>query len=98
MNSNKPEKKIELLTHYKKLGINNLSRIKKNLSNNGVSDNQLDSVLRGMIRLIHEVKASGDNYEMNPRIRNYFEDKIGLDPKQVQYVVSLSVRIANRVK
>ena len=96
--SNKSEQKTDLLTHYKKLGVNNLSRIKKSLSNNGISDNQLDGVLRGMIRLIHVAKADENNYEMNPRMQNYFEDRIGLDPKQVQYVMDLSVRIARRVK
>ena len=94
----KSEQKTDILTNYKKLGVNNLSRIKKSLSNNGIPDNQLDGVLRGMLRLIHVAKSDENNYEMNPRMRNYFEDRIGLDPKQVQYVMNLSVRIAKRVK
>ena len=94
----KSDQKTDLLTNYKKLGVNNLSRIKKSLSNNGIPDNQLDGVLRGMLRLIHVAKSDENNYEMNPRMRNYFEDRIGLDPKQVQYVMDLSIRIAKRVK
>ena len=94
----KSEPKTDILTNYKKLGVNNLSRIKKSLSNNGIPDNQLDGVLRGMLRLIHVAKSDENNYEMNPRMRNYFEDRIGLDPKQVQYVMDLSIRIAKRVK
>ena len=94
----KSEQKTDILTNYKKLGVNNLSRIKKSLSNNGIPDNQLDGVLRGMLRLIHVAKSDENNYEMNPRMRNYFEDRIGLDPKQVQYVMDLSIRIAKRVK
>jgi len=94
----KREQKPELLTHYKKLGINNLSRIKKSLLNNGIPDNQLDAVLRGMIRLIHLAKSDENNYEMNPRMQNYFEDRIGLDPKQVKFVMDISIRIAKRVK
>ena len=96
--SNRSEQKTELLTHYKRLGVNNLSRIKKSLSNNGIPDNELDAVLRGMIRLIHVARADGNNYEMNPRMKTYFEDRVGLDPKQVQYVMDLSARIAKRVK
>ena len=96
--SNRSGQKTELLTRYKKLGVNNLSRIKKSLSNNGISDNELDAVLRGMIRLIHVAKTDENNYEMNPRMKNYFEDRIGIDPKQVQYVMDLSARIAKRVK
>ena len=95
--SNRSEKKTELLTHYKKLGINNLSRIKNGLLNNGIPDSQLDAVLRGMIRLIHVAKADDNNYEMNPRMQTYFAERVGLDPKQVQYVNDLSVRMAKRV-
>jgi len=95
---NRSEQKTELLTHYKRLGVNNLSQIKKSLSNNGIPDNELDAVLRGMIRLIHVARADGNNYEMNPRMKTYFEDRVGLDPKQVQYVMALSARIAKRVK
>ena len=95
---NRSEQKTELLTHYKRLGVNNLSQIKKSLSNNGIPDNELDAVLRGMIRLIHVARADGNNYEMNPRMKTYFEDRVGLDPKQVQYVMDLSLRIAKRVK
>ena len=95
--SNRSEKKTELLTQYKKLGINNLSRIKKGLLNNGIPNSQLDAVLRGMIRLIQVAKVDENNYEINPRIQTYFEDRVGLDPKQVQYVMNLSVRIAKRV-
>ena len=94
----KSDQKTDLLTNYKKLGVNNLSRIKKSLSNNGIPDNQLDGVLRGMIRLIHVAKTNENYYEMNPRMQTYFEDGIGLDPKQVQYVMDLSLRIAKRVK
>jgi hypothetical protein len=65
---------------------------------NGITDSQLDAVLRGMIRLIHGAKADGNNFEMNPRIQTYFQDRIGLNQEQVQYVMDLSVRIAQRVR
>ena len=98
MNLNKREQNTELEKHYNKLGVNNLDRIKKGLLNNGITDNQLDAVLRGMIRLIHGAKADGNNFEMNPRMQIYFQDRIGLNQKQVQYVMDISVRIAQRVR
>ena len=98
INPNKREQKTELSTHYIKLGINNLGQIKRSLLHNGIPDNQLNSVLRGMIRLLHVAKTNENYYEMNPRMQTYFEDGIGLDPKQVQYVMDLSLRIAKRVK
>ena len=98
MNLNKREQNTELEKHYNKLGVNNLDRIKKGLLNNGITDNQLDAVLRGMIRLIHGAKADGNNFEMNPRMQIYFQDRIGLNQEQVQHVMDSSVRIALRVR
>ena len=98
MNINKLEQNTELEEHYNRLGVNNLDRIKKGLLNNGITDNQLDAVLRGMIRLIQGAKADGNNFEMNPRMQIYFQDRIGLNQEQVQHVMDSSVRIAQRVR
>ena len=98
MNLNKREQNTELEKHYNKLGVNNLNRIKKGLLNNGITDNQLDAVLRGMIRLIQGAKVDGNNFEMNPRMQIYFQDRIGLNQEQVQHVMDSSVRIAQRVR
>jgi len=98
MNPNKRGQNTELEKHFNKLGVNNLDRIKKGLLNNGITDNQLDAVLRGMIRLIHGVKADGNNFEMNPRMQIYFQNRIGLNQEQVQHVMDSSVRIAQRVR
>ena len=98
MNINKLEQNTELEKHYNRLGVNNLDRIKKGLLNNGITDNQLDAVLRGMIRLIQGAKADGNNFEMNPRMQIYFQDRIGLNQEQVQHVMDVSVRITQRVR
>jgi len=98
MNINKLEENTELEKHYNRLGVNNLDRIKKGLLNNGITDNQLDAVLRGMIRLIQGAKADGNNFEMNPRMQIYFQDRIGLNQEQVQHVMDVSVRITQRVR
>ena len=98
MNQNRRGQNTELIAHFKKLEINNLNRIKKGLLDNGITDSQLDAVLRGIIRLIQGAKADGNNFEMNPRMQTYFQDRIGLNPEQVQYVMDLSKRIAQRVR
>ena len=86
MDSNKRGQNTELEKHYNRLGVNNLDRIKKSLLNNGITYNQLDPVLRGMIRLIKGAKVDGNNFEMNPRMKIYFERRIGLNQKQFQYI------------
>ena len=98
MNLNRREQNTELAAHFKKLGISDLNRIKNGLLENGITDSQLDAVLGGMVRLIHGSKADGKNFEMNPRLQVYFQDRIGLNQEQVLYVMDVSVRIAQRVR
>ena len=89
---------IKLEEYYNDLGVNNLDRIKKGLLNNGISENQIDPVLRGMIRLISNAKINDQNFEMNPRIMIYFEQRIGLNQEQIQNVIDMSARIAKRLR
>ena len=98
MNLNRREQNTELAGHFKKLGISDLNRIKNGLLDNGITDSQLDAVLGGMVRLIHGSKADGKDFEMNPRLQVYFQDRIGLNQEQVLYVMDVSVRIAQRVR
>ena len=88
----------DIVGHYEKLGISDLNSIKNGLMKNGISDNQIDAVLGGMLRVIHAAKSEGDNFEMNPRIQSYFQDRIGLTQDQTQYVKDISIRIANRLR
>ena len=88
----------KLEEHYEDLGINNLDHIKKGLLNNGISESQLDPVLRGMIRLIKIAKVDGQSSKMNPRMKIYFERRVGLNQEQIQNVMDMSVRIAKRVR
>ncbi len=88
----------KLNQHYNELGVKNLERIKIGLLKNGISENKIDLVLRGMIRLIKSAKVEGNKFEINPRIKIYFERKIGLNQEQFQYVRDISVRIAQRIQ
>ena len=88
----------DIVGHYEKLGIRDLNRIKNALMKYGISDGQLDAVSGGMLRVILAAKAEGDNFEMNPRVQAYFQDRIGLPQDQTQYVKDISIRIANRLR
>ena len=88
----------DIVGHYEKLGLKDLNRIKNGLMKIGISDAQLDAVLDGMLRVIYVAKSEGDNFELSPRIQAYFQDRIGLDKDQIQYIKDISIRIANRLK
>ena len=92
------QRDTDIAGHYEKLGISDLNRIKNGLMENGITDSQFDAVLGGMLRVIHAAKSEGDNFEMNPRIQSYFQDRIGLTQDQTQYVKDISIRIAIRLR
>ena len=90
----KNEQGADIEGHFRRFGVNDLNPIKNGLIENGITHNQLDAVLGGMLRVIHATKAEGSNFEMNPRIQAYFQDRLGLTQDQVQYVKDVSLRIA----
>ena len=61
-------------------------------------DSQLDPVLRGMIRLIHGAKAGRESFEIDSRMKMYFQERVGLGQKEIQHVIDMSYRIARRVQ
>ena len=86
----------KLEQHYNQLGVKDLKRIKQGLLNKGILESQIDPVLRGMIRLIRVVKNEGYDFEMDPRMKIYFQKRVGLNQAQLGYVRSMSIRISQR--
>ena len=87
---------IKLEEHYHGLGVENLKRMKQGLLDKGILESQIDPVLRGMIRLIRIVKNAGYDFEMDPRMKIYFQKRVGLNQAQLEYVRSMSIRISQR--
>ena len=86
----------KLEQHYNQLGVKDLKRIKQGLLNKGILESQSDPALRGMIRLIRIIKNEGYDFEMDPRMKIYFQKRVGLNQAQLEYVRSISIRIAHR--
>lgn len=81
---------------YKKYGIEDLSRIKSALSKRNIPEEQIDSVLRGILRMIPAAKKSGKDFSMDPRMRSYFGDRLGLNEEQIKTIGGIAARIAMR--
>ena len=95
---NKEGKRDEgLAGHYKRMGVSGetLGRIKKALAENGIEREQIEPVLGGMLRVIHQMRAEGEDFELDPRLRNYFEEEVGLTDEQMELVQRLARRIAH---
>jgi len=89
-----------LVGHYERMGVSleTLGRLKKALAKAGVKDRQMEGTLGGMIRVVHEMKSEGEKYEMDPRLRKYFRDELGLTGKQIELVEGLSRRLLHGLR
>ena len=81
---------------YKKYGIEDLSRIRSALSKRSIPFEQIDSVLRGILRMIPAAKKNGKDFSMDPRMRSYFGDRLGLNEEQIKTIRGMAARIAKR--
>ena len=81
---------------YKKYGIEDLSRIRSALSKRGIPFEKIDSVLRGILRMIPAAKKSGKDFSMDPRMRSYFGDRLGLNEEQIKTIGGMAAWIAQR--
>ena len=81
---------------YKKYEIEDISRIRSALSKRNIPYEQIDSVLRGILRMIPAAKKSGKDFSMNPRMRSYFGDRLGLNEEQIKTIGGIAARIAMR--
>jgi len=84
-----------LLTHFEKLGVKqDLDQIKEGLMKEGILDYQIESVLSGMVRIIHAVKKNRDGFTFGPRMKVYFQNQCGLNSDQIDYVQKTSLELA----
>jgi hypothetical protein len=81
--------------YFSKLGITEgmQNRIRDHLEENGVSNNQMEQTLGGMLRIVHEMQAEGEDFELDPKLRNYFENEVGLANEQIELVQAHVQRI-----
>ncbi len=39
-----------------------------------------------MVRVLYEVQQAGDEFELNPKLQNYFENEVKLTEDQIQLI------------
>jgi len=83
-----------LRTHFERLGVKkDLDEIKDGLMKKGILDYQIESVLSGMVRIIHGVKKNRDGFTFGPRMKVYFQNQCGLNSDQIEYVQKTSLEL-----
>ncbi len=89
----------ELQAYYARLGVSaeNYGKIWRHLYDQGVERARIGEVVRGMTRVVHEIEAEGERFELDPRMAEYFEG-IGLTDVQFRHVVGIARRIVKARK
>ena len=88
------DRDVGIEEHFNKLGITDLARLRKALQDSWLTDKQIGQTLRVMIKIIYEVQSEGKDFELDPGLRNYFENEVGLTDEQIELVQGLAIRLA----
>jgi len=86
--------------HFNRLGIDErtFDHVLKRLDEKGIDDDQMTDVLGGMLRVIHGMKAQGEDFELDRRLKHYFKNAIELSDEQLETVLRLSRRISHNLR
>ena len=93
LSSNRKKNTVQK-NNFKKVGIDDLEVLKNDLKAIGISDSDIEAVLGGLLRLIHAAKTDKQNFIINPRIKTYFIERLGLTNDQLNNLMNLAMRIA----
>jgi len=90
------ERHMGMADNFNKLGVDaEMFRVIRNyLTENDFTEEQLEGALGGMLRIVYEVNSEGEEFELDLRLRDYFENTLGLSKEQIEIVIGISKRIA----
>ena len=55
----------------------------------------MDAVLGGLLRIAHSAKKEGINFNINPKMKSYFQDRLALNKSQINYLHDLAKNLSN---
>ncbi len=68
-------------------------RIRHHLAENGFTEEQIEQTMGALRRVVHEMKSEGEDYELDPKMREYFENEVGLTDDRIELIQGLARRI-----
>lgn len=86
--------------HFNKLGVSDdlIEKIQERLKESGITDDQVEQTLGGLIRVVYQMRSEGDEIELNPRLRDYFNKRVGLTEEQIELVRRLAMRVVHGMR
>lgn len=92
----KHRKEIDIEARYADMGIDEegYDKILAILNENGIEEEKAEQVLGGMLRIIYQMGEQGEDFEFNPKMKAYFEDKLELSQEQIELATGIARRIS----
>lgn len=86
--------------HFRRIGVTDemVDRIRVVLNESGLQGKQIEPALGGMLRVVYEMKSEGEEFELDPRLQDYFQNRIGLTDEQIELVQGIARRILHSLK
>lgn len=76
------------------VGAEVLGKVRHRLGQFGLSEKQSEGALGGILGVLEGLEAKGEGYELEPRLRGYFQKELGLSEKQLEQVLNLARRLS----
>ncbi|MFC1706319.1 hypothetical protein ACFL59_05765, partial [Planctomycetota bacterium] len=85
---------------YDRMGVNKetYDKVVGVLLDGGIKREELEAVLGGMLRVIHAMRSEGKGFKLDPRLREYFEQRLHLTEKEIELVQGLARRLSHGLK
>ena len=93
-NLNRLKKKESVIKNqFQNVGVYDLDKIRNEMLIMGFPVEKIEPSLGGMLRVIHSMKKKGSRYNLSPRIKSYFQERLELRSYHIDYIVKKSQKI-----
>ena len=74
-----------------------VEKVRGDLEEAGFSPDQMRMARGVIMRMAFAMKTQGDNYQINPRMQTFLEEKSDLDEEQIALLQNIAQRVAKRM-
>ncbi|MHC4249023.1 MAG: hypothetical protein ACYS9X_07840 [Planctomycetota bacterium] len=80
------------------IGADVVGAVRRHYRGKGFTDEQAAEALAATLKVLHEMREEGERYEMDPRIREWLDGKLGLKREQIAEVEGIARRLRGHLE
>ena len=94
-NLNRLKKKESVIkSNFQEVGVYDLDKIRNEMLIMDFPIGKIEPSLGGMLRVIHAMKKGENKFEISPRLKSYFRERLELESYHIDYIMKKSKKIA----